>query len=128
MLSHFFSNCYWLSGNSIFCSWFVWYALSLCFFLGGKTFSYSSFRICFRCLLKSINLVSFNYRIMIANMTVGEWGSDVLWSFNCVTFLQRLRRIFAEIILWSEDTLFKRGLCLTVQSAIYRLLVYKYII
>ena len=45
-----------------------------------------------------------------------------------IIFLCRLRCIFAVTILWSEDYLSKRGVRLTVQSALYSRLVYEYVI
>ena len=57
----------------------------------------------FRCL--SIEFVSCTYRIFIAYILVGI--EDQLWKVIlsvCFLILLRLWRIFAETILWSEDT------------------------
>ena len=80
----------------------------------------------FRCLLKVIKLVSYSYHIMISN--ISERGQSY-WEVLpvCLLFLCRFRQIFAEIIVIRRYS-FKRGVCLTVQSAIYLFLVYKYII
>ena len=58
----------------------------------------------FRYLLKSIKFVSYSYHIFIANIAIGKWGPVLTCDFVCFLFLNRLKRIFAVMILWSDDT------------------------
>ena len=57
--------------------------------------------------LKSLKLVSHNYCILIAYITMCKWRPVISWSFNSFLFLHRLKQIFAVTILWLEDSLSK---------------------
>ena len=81
----FFSCYYCLQRNSTFDSWFGWYELGCCFYMGGyKIFKFIIWSISFRCFVKNIKLVSYSYRLMISNIRIGEWGPVILRSFNWV--------------------------------------------
>ena len=69
----FFPNYYGLPGNSTFNTWFRWYALDYCFNIDNyKVFQVIIQNLSFRCLLKSIKLVSFSYSILISKITIGK--------------------------------------------------------
>ena len=65
-----------------------------------KVFIFVIWRISLICLLKSINLVSHNYRILTAYIPVGKLEQSYHKTLRmCFIFLRRLRRIFYETIL-----------------------------
>ena len=119
----FFFNFYCFQWNFAFGSWFGWNALGCYFYMGVKVFIFVIQSMSFRCLVKSIKLFSSSNRIIISNITVGEWVLGIIG----VLFLCRLRWIFAGIILGPEHTL-SRGVSLTAHIVIYPLLVYEYLI
>ena len=47
----------------------------------------------------SIQFDLYIYHIFIAYVSIGKWGLVI-----CFLFQRRLRLIFAQMILWSEDT------------------------
>ena len=77
------------------------YALGYCFHVGND--QDSIFIICSNGM-KNIEFVFYSYHIFIAYTSISEWGPVVMYGFDCFFFLYRLRRIFAEMILWLEDT------------------------
>ena len=95
-LSHFFLTAS-VSHGTLFGSWFGWYALCCCCFYVDidKVFVFFIWSMRFRYLLKSIEFVSYNYRIFITNISVGKWG-PVLWFWLFILFQHRLRHIFAR--------------------------------
>ena len=83
----------------------------------------------FRYLLKSIKLVPYCYRILIANISIGKWRLFVTCGFDSLFLISA----HAKAYLNRDDFVigiysFKRGVYRTVPSAIYSLLVYDYII
>ena len=50
------------------------------------------------------NAFSYSYRITIAYTFFGKWRPIITHSLVCYLFVHRLRRIFVETILRSEDT------------------------
>ena len=90
-------------------------------------FLYSSFKVCFGCLMKSIEFVSYIYHVFNDYISISKWTKRVVLSV-CFLFRRRLWHIFAVTILWSRDIISKKGIYLTVQNAIYPLFVYEYII
>ena len=58
------------SHRTTFTSFFGWYALGSCFYMGSnKVFISVIWSMFFRCLMKSIKLVSYSYCILIAYIT-----------------------------------------------------------
>ena len=124
-------NYLWLPWNSIHSSWFGWYTLCCCCFHVGsdKVFIFIIWSMFFRYLLKSIELVSYSYHIFIANISIGKWGQVVMCSFDCLFLTSVYTRAYlccANSVIGKYS--FKRGVCIPVQSAIYPLLFYEYII
>ena len=74
ILCHFFLTTCWPPWNATFGSWFSWYALSCCFYVGSdKVFIFVIQSICFRYPLKSIEFDSYNYCIfMLISLLVSE--------------------------------------------------------
>ena len=56
----------------------------------------------FRCLLKSIEFLSYSCGIFIAYISIGNWEPVVTCGFDCFTLF--FCKDWSEIILWSEDT------------------------
>ena len=54
--------------------------------------------------LNNLQRLIYNYCIFITYKSLGNWGPVVICGFDCFSFLQRLRHVFAMTILWSEDT------------------------
>ena len=77
------------------------YALGCCFHVGSD--KDSIFIICSNGM-KNIEFVFYSYHIFIAYTSISEWGPVVMYGFDCFLFVYRLRRIFAEMILWLKDT------------------------
>ena len=91
---------YRLSWNSTSVSWF-----GCCFRVGsGKVFIFVIRSMYFRYLMKSLEFVSYSFRILIAYISKSNWGLVVACGFGCVLFLRRLRCIFPVMILRSENT------------------------
>ena len=117
MLSRFFSYCHWLPWNPSFGTCFGCYALGCCFYMGGsKVFKFVIRGMSFRCLRKSIKLVSYNCRILIAYITIGKWGPVIRWRFNCLFLISNE----TQVNLYLNNSVigrysFKREVRLTVK-------------
>ena len=74
--------------------------------------------------------ISYSYRIFIAYISVGKRGRVITFGFDRFfkKFLIRFRGIFGEMIPCLEDTPLKKEYTPTVQSTIYSLLIYEYIL
>ena len=123
-----FPNCYWFPWDATLGSWFGCFAHGYCFYNGGNKISIFIIQsMSFRSLLTSIKPVSYSYYLLIAYITIGNWGPVISWSFNC-SFLISVRS--QSNFCWEDSVIgrysFKRKVCLTVQIAIYPLLVYKH--
>ena len=107
-----------------------------CFYIGSNKVSIFVIQsTLFRCLPRSIKIVSYCYHIFIAHITIGKRGPVISWSFNCFLFFVFFFSYFcadSSESCWDDSVIgrysFKRGLCFTVQNDVYLLFVYKYII
>ena len=59
--------------------------------------------------LEEYKFISYSYPIFIAYIPIGMWGPVITYGFDCFLFLYRLKFIFAEKILRSENTPSKDG-------------------
>ena len=79
----FFPNCYWLLGNS----WFGWYILGCCFYMGSNNvFTFILWNMSFRSLLKIIRRVSYYRIITISYITIDKWEPVISWNFASLFF------------------------------------------
>ena len=103
----FFLNCSCLPRNSMFFSYFGWYAFCHCFHVGID--EVLIFVIRYKCFGYLLKCRKWRYRIFIANTSIPA-------SYFCTDHSAIGRHTF------------KRGICLTIQSAINPFLIYEDIV
>ena len=102
---------------------------------GWVKFSYLSFRVCVSDISWSVSNLFLTVIIFIAYISIGKWGPVVMCIFDFFFFFffffSFLRWVRAYLCCYNSVIRrhsFKKGVCFTVQSSIYSLLVYEYII
>ena len=88
---------------ALVCTW-----LQSLYVNGNKMFIFFIQCLSFKCLQKSINYVSYSYRIFIVYIIICGDQSYRKPLHVCFLFLHKLRWIFAETILWLKGNPLKQ--------------------
>ena len=96
---------------------------------GNKVFIFFIQELCSRYLLKNINLVSYDYIVLITNIYISKINAVKTSDFQFLFFVS----VFTQMNLCRDNfvigrDIFKSGVCFIVYDAIHLLPVYYYII